>query len=75
MAVLFSSGTSISTRYVNGRKMTTKKTFSNGMETVKVYDENDSLISHTVNGEPQAVAGSGRNSPRVQHIRHQYRHL
>ncbi len=47
----------MSTRYENGRKMTTKRTFTNGVETVKEY-ENDVLVSHTVNGAPQAIRGA-----------------
>ena len=43
----------MSTRYVNGRKVTTKRTFAGGVETVKTY-EDDALVSHTVNGQDQA---------------------
>merc|ERR1719188_1427458 len=80
------SGTSMSTRFVNGRKVTTKRTFNNGVETVKEYD-NDVLVSHTVNGKPQSVAarsaaiepggsnggrssGGGRGSPYHRASRH-----
>ena len=52
------AGTSMSTRFVNGKKITTKKTFANGVETVKTY-ENDVLVSHTVNGEPVVGTGDG----------------
>ena len=41
-----------STRFVNGTKVTTQKVVDNGVETVKVY-ENDVLRKHTVNGEEQ----------------------
>ncbi|KAJ8981670.1 hypothetical protein NQ317_017291 [Molorchus minor] len=41
--------TSTSTRFVNGKKITTKKVFDNGKETVMTY-ENDVLKSKTVNG-------------------------
>ena len=51
-------------RFINGKKITTKKTFSNGQETVKTY-ENDVLVSHTVNGQPQRLtineAGASNN--------------
>ncbi len=49
----FTGGSSVSTRYVNGRKVTTKRTFAGGVETVKTY-EDDALVSHTVNGQDQA---------------------
>merc|ERR1719431_2196924 len=49
---------STSTRVVNGRKITTKKTMDNGVETVTTY-ENDVLKSQTVNGVPQAIQGGG----------------
>ena len=55
------TSSSMSTRFVNGKKITTKKTMSNGIETVKVY-ENDNLVSHTVNGEEQLANGAGHNS-------------
>lgn len=45
---------STSTRFVNGKKITTKRVVDNGVETVKTY-ENDVLKSHTVNGQKQAV--------------------
>lgn len=45
---------STSTRYVNGKKITTKRVVDNGVETVKTY-ENDVLKSHTVNGQRQAL--------------------
>eukprot|EP00095_Tigriopus_kingsejongensis_P012726 maker-scaffold43_size480169-snap-gene-2.22 protein:Tk12726 transcript:maker-scaffold43_size480169-snap-gene-2.22-mRNA-1 annotation:"dnaj homolog subfamily b member 6 isoform x2" len=58
------AGTSMSTRFVNGKKISTKKTFGPGGETVKVY-ENDVLVSHTVNGEPAGAepAGNGHHHP------------
>jgi hypothetical protein len=37
--------------------MTTKKSFSGGVETVKEF-ENDVLVSHTVNGTPQPIRGA-----------------
>ncbi len=39
---------------MNGRKVTTKRTFANGVETVKTY-EDDVLVSHTVNGQDQVT--------------------
>merc|ERR1719244_2146178 len=48
---------STSTRFVNGKKITTKKVFDNGVETVTTY-ENDILKSQTVNGDNQAIQGS-----------------
>ena len=57
----FLSGSSMSTRFVNGKKITTKKMSSNGIETVKTY-ENDVLVSHTVNGEPQPLRGGSGSS-------------
>ncbi|ENN73975.1 hypothetical protein HUJ04_001583 [Dendroctonus ponderosae] len=49
--------TSTSTRFVNGKKITTKKVFDNGKETVMSY-ENDVLKSKTVNGVPQSLTYS-----------------
>ena len=46
--------TSMSTRFINGKKVTTKKVVDNGVETVTTY-ENDVLKSQTVNGVPQAI--------------------
>ncbi|KAJ8985687.1 hypothetical protein NQ317_015187 [Molorchus minor] len=46
--------TSTSTKVQNGKKVTTKKMYENGRETVKVY-ENDVLQSVTVNGVPQSI--------------------
>ncbi|KAB7505206.1 DnaJ-like protein subfamily B member 2 [Armadillidium nasatum] len=46
---------STSTKYVNGKKITTKKVFENGVETVTVL-ENDVLKSRTVDGVPQALS-------------------
>lgn len=51
--------TSTSTRFVSGKKITTKKVFENGKETVMSY-EDDVLISKTVNGVPQTV-GTARH--------------
>lgn len=52
---------STSTRFVNGKKITTKKVVDNGVESVKVY-ENDVLKSHTLNGERQPIE-SRRSRP------------
>ncbi|KAJ1526797.1 hypothetical protein ONE63_008368 [Megalurothrips usitatus] len=49
--------TSTSTRFINGKKITTKKVVENGKETVVTY-ENDVLTSKTVNGVAQALAYS-----------------
>ncbi|RZC35373.1 dnaJ -like subfamily B member 6 [Asbolus verrucosus] len=49
--------TSTSTRFANGKKITTKKVFENGRETVMTY-ENDVLKSKTVNGIPQSLTYS-----------------
>lgn len=46
--------TSTSTRFINGKKITTKKVIENGKETVFSY-ENDVLTSKTVNGVPQSI--------------------
>lgn len=46
--------TSMSTRFINGKKITTKKIFENGKETIMSY-ENDVLTSKTVNGVPQSI--------------------
>jgi len=56
---------STSTRFVNGKKITTKKVVDNGVETVKTY-ENDILKSHTVNGQKQAISN-------VEAVRSQHR--
>jgi len=62
---------STSTRFVNGKKITTKRVVDNGVETVKTY-ENDVLKSHTINGQRQAL--SSAEQPRSSH-HHQHRHL
>ncbi|XP_026463310.1 dnaJ homolog subfamily B member 6-like [Ctenocephalides felis] len=49
--------TSTSTKFINGKKITTKKVMENGRETVMSY-ENDILTSKTVNGVPQAISYS-----------------
>lgn len=49
--------TSTSTRFVQGKKITTKKVYENGKETVMSY-ENDVLKSKTVNGVPQSLTYS-----------------
>ncbi|CAL1687745.1 unnamed protein product [Lasius platythorax] len=46
--------TSTSTRFIDGKKITTKKVFENGKETIMSY-ENDVLKSKTVNGVPQSI--------------------
>ncbi|XP_063858966.1 dnaJ homolog subfamily B member 6-like isoform X1 [Scylla paramamosain] len=45
---------STSTKFVNGKKITTKKVCEGGQETVMTF-ENDVLKSKTVNGVPQAL--------------------
>lgn len=45
---------STSTKFVNGKKITTKKVSEGGQETVMTF-ENDILKSKTVNGVPQAI--------------------
>jgi len=50
--------TSTSTKRVNGRSITTKKTVENGKETVEVY-ENNVLTSKHVNGVQQLTNGDG----------------
>ncbi|CAL1687746.1 unnamed protein product [Lasius platythorax] len=49
--------TSTSTRFIDGKKITTKKVFENGKETIMSY-ENDVLKSKTVNGVPQSITYS-----------------
>ncbi|CAG9858721.1 unnamed protein product [Phyllotreta striolata] len=49
--------TSSSTKFVNGKKITTKKIYENGKETVLSY-ENDVLKSKTVNGVAQSITYS-----------------
>ncbi|XP_031351566.1 dnaJ homolog subfamily B member 6-B isoform X2 [Photinus pyralis] len=46
--------TSTSTRFIDGKKITTKKVYENGKETVVTY-ENDVMKSKTVNGVPQSL--------------------
>ncbi|XP_043259214.1 uncharacterized protein LOC122401254 isoform X2 [Colletes gigas] len=46
--------TSTSFRFINGKKITTKKVYENGKETIMSY-ENDVLKSQTVNGVPQSI--------------------
>lgn len=46
--------TSTTTQYVDGKKVTTKKVFENGKETVMQY-ENDKLVSKLVNGVSQSI--------------------
>merc|ERR1712141_154762 len=43
---------SSSTKFVNGKKIATKRTSNNGVETVETY-ENDVLKSRNVNGQAQ----------------------
>uniref|UniRef100_A0A0K8SQH6 Uncharacterized protein n=1 Tax=Lygus hesperus TaxID=30085 RepID=A0A0K8SQH6_LYGHE len=52
-----SKRTSTSTRFINGKKITTKKVYENGRETVMQY-ENDVLKSKTVDGVKQAISYS-----------------
>jgi len=74
------------TKFVNGKKVTTKRIVDNGVETVKTY-ENDVLKSHTVNGQRQAISNSeqssaggglvmqpGSRSNSHHHIHHQHQH-
>ncbi|XP_067010445.2 dnaJ homolog subfamily B member 6 [Anabrus simplex] len=49
--------TSTSTKYIDGKKITTKKVYENGKETVIIF-ENDKLISKTVNGVAQSITYS-----------------
>lgn len=49
--------TSTSTRFINDKKITTKKVYENGEETIMSY-ENDVLKSKTVNGVPQPITYS-----------------
>ncbi|KAL6254216.1 hypothetical protein P5V15_014836 [Pogonomyrmex californicus] len=49
--------TSTSTRFIDGKKITTKKVYENGKETIMSY-ENDVLKSKTVNGVPQSITYS-----------------
>ncbi|RWS31521.1 dnaJ subfamily B member 6-like protein [Leptotrombidium deliense] len=46
--------TSTSTRFVNGRKIETKKVFENGVETVTIH-EDGVMKSKTINGVKQAI--------------------
>ncbi|XP_017756249.1 PREDICTED: dnaJ homolog subfamily B member 6-like isoform X1 [Eufriesea mexicana] len=46
--------TSTSTRFINGKKITTQKIYENGKEIIMSY-ENDELKSKTVNGVPQSI--------------------
>ncbi|XP_023247666.1 putative protein TPRXL, partial [Copidosoma floridanum] len=68
--------TSTSTRFINGKKITTKKVYENGKETIMSY-ENDVLKSKTENGVPIAYtptddegvgnhAKQGSPSPKLQ---------
>ncbi|XP_073970989.1 dnaJ homolog subfamily B member 6-like isoform X7 [Rhodnius prolixus] len=52
-----SKKTTTSTRFINGKKITTKKVIENGKETVMQY-ENDVLKSKTINGVNQAISYS-----------------
>ena len=49
--------TSTRTRFINGKKMTTKKIFENGRETTMTY-ENDVLVSKIINRVPQPITAS-----------------
>merc|ERR1712156_1049227 len=60
---------STSTRFVNGKKITTKRVVDNGVETVKTY-ENDVLKSHTVNGQRQALAANAADHQQHQQQQH-----
>merc|ERR1719464_2590272 len=59
---------SISTSYVNGRKITTKKMSKNGQTIVEKY-ENDQLVHKAINGQPQNLqaidnGGNGQQQKR-----------
>jgi len=54
---------STSTKFVNGKKITTQRLNENGIETIKTF-ENDVLMSHTVNGEQQALQHHQRHPGR-----------
>ncbi|XP_066998164.1 dnaJ homolog subfamily B member 6-B isoform X2 [Anabrus simplex] len=49
--------TSTSTRFIDGKRITTKKVYENGKETMMTF-ENDKLISKTVNGVAQSITYS-----------------
>ncbi|XP_037069343.1 dnaJ homolog subfamily B member 6-B-like isoform X2 [Pollicipes pollicipes] len=51
--------TSTSTKYVNGKKITTRRVYDNGRETVETY-ENDVLKQRLLNGVPQRVSAHAR---------------
>ena len=51
---------SISTSYVNGRKITTKKMQKNGQVIVEKY-ENDELIQKSINGQQQKLDAIGND--------------
>ncbi|XP_015593060.1 dnaJ homolog subfamily B member 6-B isoform X2 [Cephus cinctus] len=55
--------TRTSTRFINGKKITTKKVYENGKETIMSY-ENDVLQSMTVNGVPQSITFSEASTSR-----------
>ncbi|KAJ8675474.1 hypothetical protein QAD02_011260 [Eretmocerus hayati] len=64
--------TSTSTRFINGKKITTKKVYENGKETIMSF-ENDVLKSKTVNGVPQQITldvpSTSRQNDKVSEIR------
>ncbi|KAH0951983.1 hypothetical protein HN011_005166 [Eciton burchellii] len=57
--------TSTSTRFIDGKKITTKKVYENGKETIMSY-ENDVLKSKTVNGVPQSITSDEASTSRLQ---------
>jgi len=50
--------TSVSTAYINGRKITTKKIQKNGQTIVEKY-ENDELVQKSINGQKQNLSAIG----------------
>nr|KAG5697332.1 hypothetical protein BaRGS_004998 [Batillaria attramentaria] len=56
--------TSTSTKYVNGKKVVTKKVVENGVETVMV-EEDGVLKSRMVNGVQQALDGAHSSKPSI----------
>ncbi|XP_033337321.2 uncharacterized protein LOC117226767 isoform X1 [Megalopta genalis] len=55
--------TSTSTRFINGKKITTQKVYENGKETIMSF-ENDVLKSKTVNGVPESITFDGASTSR-----------
>lgn len=53
---------SVSTAYINGRKITTKKIQKNGQTIVEKY-ENDQLVQKSINGQMQNLDAIGYDDP------------